>query len=108
MSNDMIPLDVTAPQGDKIKQLADDLFWFACSAAQADGANPFETAEGGCYLIAESMKSNAAMAIHSGAARNQPIAGIIVSHRIVIAALKLCGHLGAHHRCACLHGCQRI
>ena len=61
MSNDMIPLDVTAPRDGQIKQLADDLFWFRFTLPfRLNHINLFalETAEGwlllDCGINAES------------------------------------------------------
>ena len=86
MSNDMIPLDVVAPQEGQIKQLADDLFWFRFTLPfRLNHINLFalETTAGwlllDCGLNAE---SNAAQwpAILAKLQAKKPIIGIIVSH----------------------------
>ena len=86
MSNDMIPLDVTAPQDGQIRQLANDLFWFRFTLPfRLNHINLFalETAEGwlllDCGINAE---SNATQwpAILAQLQARKPIAGIIVSH----------------------------
>ena len=84
MSNDMIPLDVTAPRDGQIRQLADDLFWFRFTLPfRLNHINLFalETAEGwlllDCGINAE---SNATQwpAILAQLQARKPIAGIIV------------------------------
>ena len=103
MSNDMIPLDVVAPQEGQIRQLADDLFWFRFTLPfRLDHINLFalETAEGwlllDCGINAE---SNAKQwpAILAQLEAKKPIIGIIISHHHA-------DHVGYAGALACITG----